>query len=205
MNTRVRFGLLFSLLFAFSLFSAPPSQAGTWDAFGPKTYVRSTGAPVTVTDTFAVLNPATQFTLRVTNGGLVDGQYELVSSSVITLNGVQVVGPSNFNQHVTVLSVPITLQATNEIDVQVRGKPGGAIAVEVIGVDNDPPRIGATSIPPPNSNGWNNTNVTVSFTCSDATSGVASCPPPRTVTTEGASQAVSGTATDLAGNRKSVV
>ncbi|HET8626431.1 MAG TPA: PxKF domain-containing protein, partial [Thermomicrobiales bacterium] len=51
-----------------------------------------------------------------------------------------------------------------------------------------------------NGNGWNNTDVTVTFTCADATSGVASCTAPQTVTTESADQPVTGTATDNAGN-----
>ena len=45
--------------------------------------------------------------------------------------------------------------------------------------------------------------MTVTFTCSDKTSGVASCPSPVTASTEGTNQVVSGTATDLAGNTAS--
>jgi hypothetical protein len=180
-----------------------PLQAGTWNAFGPKTYTRGTGAPVTVTDNFSVLNPSTQFTLHIMNGGLTNSSTELVSSSVILINGVQVVGPNDFNQNVSVLDVPVTLQTSNTISVQVRGQPGGSISVQVIGVDNDPPTIKANASPSPNSAGWNNANVTVTFTCSDATSGVASCPSPQTITTEGANQVIPGTATDLAGNTAS--
>jgi hypothetical protein len=57
--------------------------------------------------------------------------------------------------------------------------------------------------PPPNAAGWHNTDVTVTFTCSDAASGVATCPTPVLVATEGADQLVSGTATDRAGNSSS--
>ena len=58
------------------------------------------------------------------------------------------------------------------------------------------------SAPSPNGNGWHNTDVTVTFTCSDALSGVASCPAPITVTAEGAGQVVTGTAVDKAGNTR---
>jgi hypothetical protein len=75
------------------------------------------------------------------------------------------------------------------------------------GGNNSPPppppnplTINATVSPQPNANGWNNTNVTVSFTCSDTSSGTPTCPPPQSLTTEGANQIVSGTATDTAGN-----
>jgi len=179
------------------------AQAGTFTAFGPQNYTRGTGDPVTVTNTFNVLNPNTQYTLKVFNGGLQDTPTELVSSGFVTVNGVQVVGPNNFNQNVTEVDVPVTLQASNTISVQVRGQPGGSLGVEVIGVDNDPPIITASLSPAANAAGWNNTPVTVTFTCSDLTSGVAICPPPQTVTIDGANQVISGTATDKAGNTAS--
>src|SRR6266567_3960399 len=177
--------------------------AGTFTGFGPKNYTRGTGAPVTVTDTFTVFNPATQYTLKAFNGGLQNSQTELVSSSVVTLNGVQVLGPSDFNQNVTEIDVPVTLQASNTISVQVRGQPGGVLTILIVGVDNQPPTVTAKASPAPNAAGWNNTNVTVTFTCSDAISGIATCPPSQTVTTEGANQVISGTATDNAGNTAS--
>src|SRR5215831_7849110 len=179
------------------------ARAGTFTAFGPQDYTRGTGAPVTVTNSFSVLNPNTQYTLKAFNGGLQDDQTELVSSGFVILNGVQVIGPSNLNQNVTEIDVPVTLQASNTLSVEVRGKPGGVLTIEVIGVDNDPPTINATISPTPNAAGWNNTNVTVSFLCSDATSGVASCPAPVTVSTEGAGQVISGQAVDQAGNTAS--
>ncbi len=51
-------------------------------------------------------------------------------------------------------------------------------------------------------NGWNNADVTVTFTCDDQAtlSGIASCTAPQTVTTEGTGQVVTGTAKDNAGN-----
>lgn len=69
-----------------------------------------------------------------------------------------------------------------------------------INLDKTPPWISASQSPGANSNGWNNTDVTVSFECSDLVSGVASCSAGETVTTEGATQPVSGTASDNAGN-----
>jgi hypothetical protein len=167
-------------------------------------YARGTGAPVTVTNTFTLLNPATQYTLKAFNGGLQNDKAELVSHSVVYLNGVQVVGPANFKQGVAKVSVTIFPGLTNTLSVQVRGKPGGVLAIQVIGVDNDPPSITASLSPSPNAAGWNNSPVTVSFTCLDKTSGVASCPPPITVSTEGANQVISGKAIDVAGNTATV-
>jgi hypothetical protein len=70
-------------------------------------------------------------------------------------------------------------------------------------VDMVPPTIMGEADPAGNAAGWNNTDVTVSFTCTDADSGVASCSAPTTLSMEGANQSVTGTATDVAGNSAS--
>jgi hypothetical protein len=67
-------------------------------------------------------------------------------------------------------------------------------------IDKTSPTIQALLSPLPNANGWNNGNVTVSFVCDDALSGIASCSADQVVSDEGASQPVSGTAEDNAGN-----
>jgi DNA-binding beta-propeller fold protein YncE len=73
-----------------------------------------------------------------------------------------------------------------------------------IKIDKTLPKI--TPVPNllPNANGWNNTDVTITFTCSDAVSGIVSCPTPTTVTTECAPQNITGTAVDAAGNTATV-
>ncbi len=52
-------------------------------------------------------------------------------SSEIFLNGVLVAGPSNFNQNVNVLSIPVTVQAQNTLTVELRGKPGGQVTLRI--------------------------------------------------------------------------
>jgi hypothetical protein len=191
------------VLLAFLAVGGVQAVAGTFTPFGPQNYVRGTGAPVTVTDSFTALNPATQYTLKAFNGGLQNDQTELVSSTVVTINGVQVLGENNFNQNVQEVDVPVVLHGSNTISVQVRGQPGGTLTIEIVGVDNDPPLITANVSPAPNSAGWNKSDVTVTFTCTDATSGIANCPSPQTITGEVSSQTISGTATDNAGNSAS--
>ena len=71
---------------------------------------------------------------------------------------------------------------------------------EIVTADVTPPTITASVTPAANPAGWNNTAVTVTFTCTDAQSGVATCTSPVTVSGEGAGQLVVGSATDLAGN-----
>jgi RHS repeat-associated protein len=183
-----------------TLLLSATAWSGTFTVFGPKTYVRGTGAPVTVTDNFTVPNPNVQFTLRVHNGGLTDSATDFVSSTTITVNGVVVVAPNDLNQNIHEVDKPVTLLGSNEIDVQVRGAPGGTLAVDIVEVDNVPPTITATANPAANAAGWNNSNVTVTFSCSDALSGIAACAPATVAGAEGANQIISGTATDNAGN-----
>jgi hypothetical protein len=73
-------------------------------------------------------------------------------------------------------------------------------------VDALPPTITADRTPAGNSFGWNNTDVKVTFTCTDADSGIdgiAGCGPDQTVSSEGSSQHVQGDTQDVAGNKSS--
>ena len=72
-------------------------------------------------------------------------------------------------------------------------------------LDKMPPSITGARTPAANANGWNNTDVSISFGCADALSGLApGSPPAATVlSTEGTSQQVGGTCLDLAGNSAS--
>ncbi|TCO46868.1 hypothetical protein EV646_106107 [Kribbella antiqua] len=75
----------------------------------------------------------------------------------------------------------------------------------LVKLDKTGPTISGTSAPAPNASGWNNTDVTVSLTCTDALSGIKSCSGGGSVvlTTEGANQSVPGTAIDNADNAAS--
>ena len=76
-------------------------------------------------------------------------------------------------------------------------------SVSGINIDKTAPTVSASASPAANANGWNNTNVTVSFSGSDSLSGIASCDVPVTLSGEGAGQSASGSCTDLAGNSAS--
>lgn len=67
-------------------------------------------------------------------------------------------------------------------------------------IDRTPPDIAAVTDVPPNPNGWNTTDVAVTFPASDALSGLASSSPDVVVSAEGAGQEIVGTAEDKAGN-----
>jgi hypothetical protein len=100
-------------------------------------------------------------------------------------------------------SVPISAEGVHTLEfwsVDNAGNQETHHSVQVK-IDKTPPTINHTQSPAANNAGWNNAAVTVTFVCSDALSGVASCTSPQTVTTEGQNQLVTGVASDNAGNR----
>jgi PKD domain/Glucodextranase, domain B/IPT/TIG domain len=99
------------------------------------------------------------------------------------------------------ISQTVTTDGTNPVSATVTDAAGQTASTSTtVKVDQTPPAATPVITPSPNAAGWNNTGVVVSFTCSDSVSGVASCPSPIQVSTEGAGQAVCGSVVDAAGN-----
>jgi hypothetical protein len=67
-------------------------------------------------------------------------------------------------------------------------------------LDKTAPSASASAAPAANINGWNNTNVTVSFSGTDSLSGIDSCDAAVVLSSDGANQSASGDCTDKAGN-----
>ena len=105
------------------------------------------------------------------------------------------------------VALPITAEGTTNIEYFARDNAGNTEDPPntlAVNIDETPPTIDASIDPPPNENGWNNTDVTVTFTADDALSGIDTVTDPVTLTDEGANQEVIGVATDRAGNTASV-
>lgn len=103
--------------------------------------------------------------------------------------------PATDSQTLNTAGVTKTSTATDNL-----GNVGtGSVVVKL---DKTAPTFSATRSPVANGNGWNNTNVTASFTCDDALSGIKSCTGGGsvTVTTEGKDQVIPGAAVDNADN-----
>ncbi len=184
---RAKFALLTT---GISFVIAVPALAGTFTIFD-QTLVRRTGEPQTVT--FEVPTRATSGVLHIESHD--------VASAVITLNGATIVAPNDFTPHVTVIERRISLIAgKNQMTVEIRGEPEDWLQLRILGIDNEPPVITATVDPPANAAGWHRGDARVVFTCKDAISGIASCPDPVLISTEGAGQVVTGRAVDVAGN-----
>jgi hypothetical protein len=132
-----RRGLLLALALGSYLIAASNAfSAGL--AFGPKDYVRGRATPVVVTDIFTAARPGAAFTLRIDNGGS-HGQYGRVSSAIIKLNGAIVVGPSDFNPQVAVITRRVVLQARNVVTVELRSAPNSGITLSIGDTGNTPP------------------------------------------------------------------
>ena len=69
-----------------------------------------------------------------------------------------------------------------------------------INIDKTAPTASASVSTGPNANGWNNSDVTVSFIGTDGLSGIDFCSDAVTLSDEGTGQSASGTCTDKAGN-----
>jgi hypothetical protein len=179
----------------------------TFRVFGPEDFIRQTGTPIEVLRAFTVANPSAQWFTRITNGGL-RGEFPKVSSSAITLNGTDVAQQSDFSKGqgcqasecAPLIEKFVNLQSTNDLHVELTSDLGSGLTLEILGIDDAPPVVSGLATPPANPNGWNNSDVTVTFTCSDAFSGIAFCTPPVQVTAEGANQVIPGIARTNAGD-----
>jgi hypothetical protein len=84
-------------------------------------FFRMRGRPETASDSFSAT--AGNHILRIVNGP------PRVSSAVVTLNGSVVARPQSFGQNVAVIEIPVVLREENQLSVELRGAPGGALTI----------------------------------------------------------------------------
>ena len=144
-NFRWKLAASFALVF----FATPLVFAGTFPAFGPKTYVREKGKPQRIEDTFAILNPNTQYALHI-EAQEVDEDHDKDSDegdpharARILVNGREIVDFDDFENHddrdehdrkraenpVLVIEKPVQLLGSNKISVEVQGRRGTSVTV----------------------------------------------------------------------------
>jgi RHS repeat-associated protein len=146
------------------------------------------GTPVTNASQSVVsgrTRPGAQVDLETGSDGLFDDGHTTADAA------------GHYSFAVTLAEGPNVLQvrATSRFDQQV-------IASAKVTLDTVPPTITGSRSPAANADGWNNTNVVVSFAASDNLA-LASVSGPVTLSGEGAGQSVTGTAFDVAGNSAS--
>jgi hypothetical protein len=103
-------------------------------------------------------------------------------------------------------SVPVNAEGANQLVTGTCTDNAGnmANASATVNIDTTPPVVAATANPAPNANGWNNTDVIVTFSVvSDNLSGAGTCDPAATVSGPGQNLSATGSCSDLAGNSAS--
>ena len=136
---------------------------------GLHSFIRSTGKPVKETLTFDLPSQFVEpFFLNVTSGNP-DGS-DRVDSATITLNGMLIFDPTDFNEQTGFLSRAVSLLPTNTLNVQISGAPGDLLTVEIIGYDNTPPSVTITS--PPSGATFSTSPISVSGSVDDPSASV---------------------------------
>jgi len=154
--------------------------------------------PAAVAPTITSLTPAsgpigTSVTIAGTGFGTTQG------TSTVTFGGISAT-PTSWSNTSIVVPVPSGV-ALGAIPVVV-SVPGAGTSNSATFTVVSQLTVSPVISPAPNANNWNNTNVTVSYICSGGVPPIQ-CPGSQIVTTEGANQIVSATATDANGNHAS--
>jgi len=119
------FSIVITLIISFNAFAA---QFALYN----KTYTRTTGKPQKITDTFSVQNIQSKWLLRVSEFA----PYYDDTNFVILLNGKEL-RSRHTSESKRIIEEQVTLKAANTISVEMRGKPGTKIAVQIF--ENDIP------------------------------------------------------------------
>ncbi len=177
---------------------ATPVSAGTSSI---QAMTGSLNASTTITVSPASL---TSITVQPAIGGMIAGNNQQFTASATysdgTINNSPAVTWTSFNTHIATVGSNglVTAVAVGSTTIQASiGSAAGSATLKVVS-SATLPTITASASPSANVNGWNNANVTVSFVCQAGSANIVTCPPQQAVSTEGASQLVSGTVTDAA-------
>src|SRR5207247_8105481 len=123
------------------------------------------------------------------NGGGLNNSNVAITWSAADAGSVVASGPTPATDSQTANTTGVT--KTSSATDRLGNSGSGSITVKL---DKAAPTITGSRAPGANGNGWNNADVTVSFTCSDTMSGIKSCTGSTTLSANGANQSVTGTA-----------
>ncbi|HET9713615.1 MAG TPA: IPT/TIG domain-containing protein, partial [Pyrinomonadaceae bacterium] len=99
----------------------------TFTVYGPQRFTDA-GAPVPVTENFSLpADAVAPFAILVENGSPTGTNR--VSSGTIKLNGTTLYEPNDFGQSVSSLTDPVTLTATNTLEVTLSSNPGSYVTI----------------------------------------------------------------------------
>jgi hypothetical protein len=185
-----------------SAITGPYSSDGIGDQTASCSYTDGGGLTASSSVTYSIVDPSPPSISYTLNPTAPDGDNGWFKSNVtLTWTVTENESPSSLvktgcvNQNVT------ADQAATSYDCEA-SSAGGSATKQTVTIKRDAtaPSASASASPGANANGWNNTDVTVSFSGTDNLSGIASCTTDATLGSEGAGQSASGTCTDNAGN-----
>ncbi|MGA1870432.1 MAG: putative Ig domain-containing protein [bacterium] len=104
-----------------------------------KKYMRDPGAPKTVTDTFSLQDPESIYMLRVENG---ESGAHRNSSITLKVNGEQMVGPSDINEEISIVEIPLSLSHVNTIEITLEGEEGSCVTIKFYPLSESPGMFG---------------------------------------------------------------
>lgn len=183
-----------------SAVTGPYASDGIGQQTASCSYTDGGGLTATASKTYAIVDPSAPGILSSVVGALGDdGWY--VSNVSLSWTVSEPQSPNSLQKTGCVDQSITSDQAPTTYSCAAQSAGGSAGPVDVsIKRDATKPTIDGSASPAANGAAWNNSNVTVSFTCADNLSGIASCGPSETLSSEGAGQSSTGTAVDNAGN-----
>ncbi len=148
---------------ALSILSTPESS---FDVYGPNQYLVSTGSSQTYNESFSVPTSAgPPYRVYVVNGAA-DGTLRAASAS-ITLNGTEIVTPSELTSGVGSLTKVVSLNASNTLGVTVSGGVNTYLTLRFTATDTTKPTLTITT--PAVGTVTNQATIAVTGTISDQT------------------------------------
>jgi hypothetical protein len=120
--------------------------------------------------------------------------------SNVTINW-SVIEPEGLTSSTCLIAQLVTAEGTGTYSCTATSHGGTATGQVTLKIDETPPSVpSGTAARSPDANGWYNRPVAVTFTASDATSGIASCGGSTYNGPDSATASAPGSCTDLAGN-----
>jgi hypothetical protein len=95
-------------------------------------FVRDAGKPQTLTESFTLTEPQGKYTLIIQNGDP-DSDDHRVTSGYVSLNGLVVATNRDLNRQIERIERFVPLQAFNQIEVEIRGKPYSYLSLWIEG------------------------------------------------------------------------
>ncbi len=171
---------------------------------GVGTLLSSFAGPLCVTTNSANTPPSVSVTGVLNGASYEAGSVPEAGCSVVDVED----GNSSFPATLSAITGPLAAYGLGSETASCSYTDAGGLSATASAtytiVDTTNPGISFVSrTPAANATGWNKTNVTVEWSCTDSGSGVVSSTVTETVSTEGSGQSATGTCTDPAGNTAS--